>query len=126
MRRNYALASILLFAVELTIALYVHDQWVRPFLGDVLVVILLYCGLQTVFLRPPQQMALACLLIACTIETLQAFDFAAYLGANRYPWLSVVLGRTFSPSDYVAYLAGYLCLRQINWWSDGRGRHRKT
>lgn len=111
MRRNYALATILLFLVELTIALKVHDQFVRPFLGDALVVILLYCGLQTVFLKPPPKMALACLLFACTIETLQAIDFAAYLGADRYPWLSVLLGRTFSPWDYLAYTFGYLLLR---------------
>lgn len=111
MRRNYALATLLLLAAEVFIALKVHDQFVRPWLGDALVVVLIYCGLQTIFLRPPKQMSLACLLFAYTIETLQAVDFAKYLGAEQHPWLSVLLGRTFSWSDYLAYTAGYAMIR---------------
>lgn len=110
MRRNYALATLILLAVEVFIALKVHDQFVRPFLGDALVVVLMYCALQTLFLRPPRKMALVCLLIAFSIETLQAFDFAKYLGADQHRWLSVLLGRTFSWSDFPAYTAGYLVI----------------
>ena len=35
-RWSYALAAALLFAVEVAIALYVRDRFVRPYLGDVL------------------------------------------------------------------------------------------
>lgn len=110
MRRNYALATLILLAVEVFIALKVHDQFVRPFLGDALVVVLMYCALQTVFLKSSRKMALVCLLIAFSIETLQAFDFAKYLGADQHRWLSVLLGRTFSWSDFPAYTAGYLLI----------------
>jgi hypothetical protein len=111
MRRNYALATFILLATEFFIALKVHDRFIRPFVGDALVVILMYTALQTVFNKKPKTMANISLAIAFTIETLQAVDFAAYLGANNHPWLSTLLGRTFSPDDYLAYLAGYAAIR---------------
>ena len=50
-RLPYAIAALLLFLIELFIALFVHDTFVRPYFGDVLVVILLWCIIKTVF--PP-------------------------------------------------------------------------
>ena len=38
---NFILFMIFL-AIEVLIALYVHDDFVRPYLGDVLVVVVLY------------------------------------------------------------------------------------
>ncbi len=111
MRRNYALATFILLSIEFFIALKVHDHFIRPFVGDALVVILVYTALQTVFLKKPKTMANISLAIAFTIESLQAFDFAAYLGADRHGWLSILLGRTFAWEDFLAYFAGYLCIR---------------
>lgn len=111
MRRNYGVATLILLAVEFFIALKVHDRFVRPFVGDALVVILVFTALQTVFLKKPKTMANLSLAIAFTIETLQAFDFASYLGADRHRWLSILLGRTFSWDDYLAYLSGYAVIR---------------
>lgn len=122
MRRTYALATLILLATEFYIALKVHDRFIRPFVGDALVVILMYTALQTVFKQKPKAMANLSLAIAFTIETLQAIDFAAYLGADQHPWLSVLLGRTFSPDDYLAYLAGYAAIRL---WH-ARGSRRKS
>lgn len=39
----YAAVFILLLFVEIMIALYVHDSFVRPYLGDVLAVVVVYC-----------------------------------------------------------------------------------
>ena len=52
-RLRYGLAATLLFFVEIVIAIYVHDNFVRPFFGDVLVVVLLYALAQTVVLGRP-------------------------------------------------------------------------
>lgn len=111
MRRNYALATLILLATEFFIALKVHDRFIRPLVGDALVVILVFTALQTVFLKKPETMANLSLTIAFTIETLQAFDFASYLGADQHRWLSILLGRTFSWDDYLAYLVGYALIR---------------
>jgi len=73
-RLTYALWTVGLFVLELGIALFVHDRFVRPFLGDVLVVLLIYCALQTVFRAPSRLMAVLVLALAFGVECLQAVD----------------------------------------------------
>ena len=43
LRIIYAIAFVLLFLTEVYIGLYVRDRFIRPYFGDVLVVILLGC-----------------------------------------------------------------------------------
>jgi len=40
---KYLILTTILFAIEVLIALFVTDKIIRPFVGDVLIVILLYC-----------------------------------------------------------------------------------
>jgi len=105
-RLRYLFATLLLLATEIGIALFVHDTVIRPFVGDVLVVVLIYCFLR-IFVRVP---AWAVLALACVIEVLQYFDFVAVLGLEHNRVLSVMLGRTFSWSDFLAYFVGFLVI----------------
>ncbi len=41
--RKYFFSTLLLFATEIFIAAYLHDAVIRPYGGDFLVVILIYC-----------------------------------------------------------------------------------
>ena len=100
-----------LFLVELSIALWVHDRFVRPFVGDVLVVVLIYLVLRSFLTVAPRSLGLGVLLFACAVEFLQAVDYVALLGVEHISWLSVALGRTFSWSDLLAYAAGYALTR---------------
>lgn len=111
MRWGYAAAALALFLVELAIALWVHDSFVRPFVGDVLVVVLIYLVLRSFVPLAPRRLGLGVLMFACTIEFLQAIDYVALLGVAHIPWLSVALGRTFSWSDLLAYTAGWALTR---------------
>lgn len=52
-RRWYALAFGLLLLLEALIAVFVHDRFVRPYLGDVLAAVLLYCLARAVGGRAP-------------------------------------------------------------------------
>lgn len=108
----YAVLTVAVLAVEILIALFAHDGVVRPFLGDVLVVVLLFCALRTVLPRASgARLAGSVLLFACAVEVSQAFDLVALLGLQDNRLLSTALGRTFSCWDFVAYFAGYLaCL----------------
>lgn len=45
--RKYFIWSILLLCIEIYIGAYVRDAWIRPYGGDFLVVILLYCLLRS-------------------------------------------------------------------------------
>ena len=48
----YAICFIGLFIVETLIALFVRDAFIRPYMGDVLVVILIYCFVR-IFITEP-------------------------------------------------------------------------
>jgi hypothetical protein len=45
-RPAYALAALIIFAIEVCIALFVHDGFIRPYVGDVLAVALVYAALR--------------------------------------------------------------------------------
>ena len=51
-RPAYAFATLIIFLIEVLIALYVRDAFVRPFGGDILAVILVYTGLRAVTPSP--------------------------------------------------------------------------
>lgn len=110
-RIPYLVVSLLIFAVEVLIAVFVRDSWIRPFVGDVLVVVLIYTALQSLLLASPRKVALGVLALACGVEILQYFDYVALLGLQDNRWLSIILGRTFSWLDFVAYFLGYCLIR---------------
>lgn len=111
-RSAYAALTAAVLAVEVGIALFLRDALVRPFVGDALVVVLIFGGLRV--LRPHAsgvRLALGVLLFACAVEVSQALDLVALLGLSENRLVSTVLGRTFSGPDFAAYLAGFLaCL----------------
>ncbi|MCU7371028.1 DUF2809 domain-containing protein [Paucibacter sp. O1-1] len=76
----------------------------RPWGGDFLVVILLYCLLKGITNTSVlmQQRELFC--FSYLVETLQFFQIVKILGSNNVA--NVVLGTSFSWSDMVAYTLG--------------------
>jgi hypothetical protein len=96
----------LLFATEVLIARFVHDRFVRPHLGDTLAVLLVYCGLRTIFPLRSLPAAIIAFAIAALIEFGQLADILDILGLRSIPIARVVLGSGFDPWDFVAYAAG--------------------
>jgi Protein of unknown function (DUF2809) len=106
----YLFLTIILFSIEVLIALFVKDSLIRPFVGDVLVVVLIYCFLRTFLNFPHWKIALGVLAFACLIEISQYFDFVKLIGFENNRLISVILGRTFEWSDFAAYFAGFLLI----------------
>jgi hypothetical protein len=112
-RPSYALAAIALFAVEVAIALFVHDRLIRPHIGDSLAVILLYLALRAITpLRVLPAAALA-LAIAFVIEFGQLFGLIGELGLRDNIAARFLLGAGFDPIDFIAYAAGALCVLAV-------------
>lgn len=88
------------------IALYAHDEFVRPYLGDVLAVILVYCGLRAVLRIGVVPAALAALAVGLLVELGQGIGILDMLGLRGNAVASVVLGSDFEVKDLVAYTAG--------------------
>lgn len=100
--------TLLLFAVEICIALFVHDGFIRPYLGDVLVVILIYCFVKTFVKVAVRKAALGVLLFSFGIEFLQYANIIEMLGLQDNKLARTVIGTSFAWEDLVAYAAGIL------------------
>lgn len=105
-RITYIIIFILLFAIEVAIALFVHDDFVRPFIGDVLVVMLVCAFLRMFVPEKIKLMPVYATLFAIIIEILQYFDFVKLLGLENNPVISTALGRTFDIRDIICYAVG--------------------
>jgi hypothetical protein len=105
-KKNYFLLFVLLFIIEVLIALYVKDNFVRPYVGDLLVVILIYCFVRAFFKISIKWAAIAVLLFAYTVEVLQYFKLVKMLGLQKSTLANIVIGNTFQTGDLVAYTAG--------------------
>ena len=104
--RGYALVATGLLIVEILIALFVRDSFVRPVLGDVLAVMLVYCGVLAIVDTPRILAAVFAFTVGVVIEVMQYLDALTALGMQQNPVARVVLGTTFSWGDIVAYGAG--------------------
>lgn len=111
----YLLLTIILFLVEVFIAMYVHDNIVRPYIGDVLVVILLYCFVKSFLPARVLTTAIAVLLFAYFIEACQYFRVIYMLGLGRYPLARVVFGIGFDWTDILAYTVGAIIVLLVEY-----------
>lgn len=102
----YSAVFILLLITEILIALFVHDGFIRPYAGDVLVVILMYSFIK-IFL-PDEHIYLPVVLtvFAVFIEVMQNFDLVSMLGLTGNPLARIVLGTTFDVKDIACYVTG--------------------
>lgn len=105
-QRNYFTLTILLFCIEVFIALFFHDGFVRPYVGDFLVVILIYCFIKTFLKTPVLQTALAVLIFAYLIELSQYFHLVSKLGLQNSRLANLILGNLFQWVDIIAYTLG--------------------
>jgi hypothetical protein len=120
-RRGYAAAAAGVLALELFIAIAVHDAFVRPFVGDSLAVVLVYLALRAVTRLHVAAAIGAALAIACAVELGQFAGLLDMLGLRGNPLARVVLGAGFDPKDFIAYAAGACAIAAIETF-----RHRRT
>ena len=101
LRLLYVIGTLLLLVTEVLIALYVHDSIIRPFIGDMLVVILIGFFVRIFIPRGVKILPLPIFLFAIVIEILQYYDIAGVLGFKDNRFMSVLIGGTFDldPSD---------------------------
>lgn len=104
--KYYSGIAILVFMTEVMIALFVKDTFVRPYLGDVLAVILIYCVVKSFLKWSVLSVAIVVLLFAFTIEFLQLIRIVDILGLDTSPIARTVIGTSFSWGDLIAYVAG--------------------
>lgn len=108
-RIKYLLCFILLLMIEVCIAVYVHDQFIRPYIGDVLVVMVIYCFIRTIFPESIKGLPFDIFLFATVVEILQYFHIAEIVDKIGLPdntILRILIGSTFDIKDIICYGVG--------------------
>ena len=106
--RKFLAYSIALFLIEVWIAVYVHEAIIRPNGADFLVVILLFCLVNSVLVADKNAIALSALFFSCILETLQYFGIVEILGLGHSTFANAIIGTSFAWIDTLAYTLGVL------------------
>ncbi|BAP29509.1 uncharacterized protein CHSO_0472 [Chryseobacterium sp. StRB126] len=108
---KYLLVSIFIFLIEVLIATKLKDIFfVRAYLGDVIVVILLYTLVKSFFRVNSEKLILGILVFSCFVEFAQYFNIAEKLGFRPGSLMYIVIGNSFSWIDILCYAVGCLLL----------------
>ena len=107
---RYFLTFLLLFSSEVCIAVFSKNHFIRYFIGDVLVVALLYCFIRSFIENSIYKTIIAVLAFSFLIEALQYINFIEYIGLKKYQLAKLILGTTFSWGDMLAYTIGALLI----------------
>ncbi len=105
-RLLYFLIFCGLLATEIVIALFVNDAFIRPYVGDTLVTLLLCCLCRVIVPCKVRPLPVYVFIFAACVEIGQYFDLVALLGLADNRIISIALGRTFSWMDLVCYAVG--------------------
>jgi len=107
---NYFAAAVLLFFTEVFIAAFINDKIIRPYGGDFVVVIFLYCLLKSFFNIPVKNAIFGVLFFAFAVEASQYFGLLSLLNLQDNRIASAVLGNHFEWLDIFIYILAALCI----------------
>ena len=105
-RLPYLIATLVLLAVEVFIGLFVHDGFVRPFIGDVLVVILIYTFIRIFIPEKVRLLPLYIFIFSVAVEVLQYLKIVEALGLQDNAFMSTIIGTSFDIRDILCYFVG--------------------
>jgi len=101
---------LIIFFIEVLIALFVNDSFIRPYGGDILVVILIYYFLKSFIETKTIYLVVAVLLFAYLVEIGQYFRMVEVLGLQGNTVMRVIIGSSFSWWDIICYtIGGAIC-----------------
>lgn len=111
----YALFFISLLIIEILIAKFLTQGFIRYTFGDYLIVILIYCFLKSFINANSFYVAISVLIFSFTIELLQLINMLDILSLSNNHFAKLILGSTFHISDLIAYTLGILTVLFIEY-----------
>lgn len=118
MNLKYVLVTLILFSIEVLIALFINDSFIRPFLGDALVVVLIFSFCRIFYSGNSLTLSISVLLFSFLVEFSQYFKLIEVLGLENFKLANIILGATFDFMDLIAYTLGafmsYFLDKRIN------------
>ena len=111
--KNFAI-FLVLFSIEVLIALYIKQHFIRHVFGDYLCVIMLFYFIKSFVKMKSIYVAIIVLLIAYAVEFLQLTNLLTYLNVEENSFIRIILGTTFSITDLIAYTLGVVTVFLID------------
>lgn len=111
-RLKYLALFVLLTAVEVLIALFINDSFIRPYLGDVIVVWVVYCFVQ-IFIAKKFNSYVVCggvCIFAVLVEFMQGINIVKILGLENSPFFRTLIGTHFDVKDIICYIVGCIII----------------
>lgn len=106
----YLIATLILLIIEVLIALYVHDDFIRPYVGDAIVVIVIYTFIRIFMPEKCRLLPLFIFILAIAVEILQGIHIVNILGVADNPFLRTLIGDSFDVKDILCYGVGCILL----------------
>ena len=107
---KYISVFLLLLITEIIIALFVRDSIIRPYIGDFLVVILMYTFIRGFIQKSIKFLPVYLFLFASTVELVQYYNIVGMLGLQDNKVISTVIGTSFDIKDILCYLIAIVVL----------------
>ena len=106
LRIVYIISFFIVLLAEILIALYVHDRFIRPYFGDVLITVLVGCFVRIFFPIKIRALPICVFLFAVTVEIGQYFNYVELLGLGDIQFFRTWMGTSFSFYDIICYGVG--------------------
>ncbi|MBC8059853.1 MAG: DUF2809 domain-containing protein [Clostridiaceae bacterium] len=108
--RKYLFSFFILLMIEIIIALFVHDTFIRPYIGDVLVVILLYTLIRGLIQKTIKFLPVYLFIFASTVEFAQYYHIVKSLNLENNKVISTIIGTSYDIKDIINYLIATVIL----------------
>ena len=120
-RLAYFALFLLVTAVEVCIAVFVHDKFIRPYFGDVLAVVAVYFFVRFFLPDGCRRLPLYVFLFAVCVEISQFFHLVRLLSLENNRFMRILLGGSFDWVDILCYGVGCLAV----WGIEKRMQNKK-
>ena len=106
----YLCIFLILVVIEVMIALFVHDTIIRPYIGDVLIVFLMYSFIRGIVGKRIKLLLLYLFIFSALVEIAQYFQIVKMLNLQDNKLFSIIIGTHFDIKDILCYLVASLIL----------------
>lgn len=107
---KYILCFIILLVMEAIIEFFVNGTIIRSYIGDILVVILMYNLIRGFIQKLIKFLPVYLFLFASTVEVAQYYHIVNLLHLQNNKVISTVIGTSFDIKDIFCYLIGSMFL----------------
>lgn len=107
---KYIFAFWVLLIAEIIIGLFVNDAIIRPYIGDVLVVILMYTFIRGIVQKSIKFLPIYLFVFAAAVELAQYYRIVNVLHLQDNRIISTIIGTSFDVRDIFCYLIATVIL----------------